>query len=278
MYKKHIIISIIILIILLYFKFYNNNKNIESFKNDILCNNDCKCIYDDNNKTICGRNDKILGILECKGCDDNLYNDLCSECKDNINKEPISFTKNKCQNCILEKDECFKCTNCVWCNDTNSCIKGDIIGPSEGLKCSNWEYYNNDENNFKFPLYDLDKRIREINFQNILKYDDFIKYSDYNKNVINRENQKLAQMNDSHNQILKQRSIDETIYNLSIKQIFNNFSNTIIDILNEITLLFNNINNITFNDFINIFIKEDRLIYIGILSILISISLYIINI
>jgi hypothetical protein len=274
MLNKNIIIFIIILF-LIYIKCIYI-QNIETFKNDILCKNDCKCMYNDNNQKICGRKDTILGILECEGCNENLYNELCSDCKESTKPNINSFTKKKCNNCMLNKESCNSCTNCVWCNDTNSCIQGDIIGPSEGLKCSNWEYYNKNED-IKFPLYDLDKRTREFNFQNILKYDNFIKYSDYNKNIINRENNKINQYTNTYNNILLKQNINNQIYNLSIKQIFQNISTTCINILNDIPIFFNNTNNITFNNFINIFSKDNRLIYIGILIILFSFTLFIIS-
>ena len=155
---KIILIFSIIFIIIIYIKSKYYKTNIERFDNDILCNNDCKCMYNDNNKIICGRKDNILGILECEGCDDNLYKDLCSDCTKSIKSDTNIISKQKCNNCMLDKTSCHKCTNCVWCNDTNSCIQGDVIGPSEGLKCGNWEYYNKKD----IDLYKL--TLSQINF------------------------------------------------------------------------------------------------------------------
>ncbi len=270
---KNIIIIIIICTIfyILLYKYYNN---IEKFDNDILCQNDCKCMNDDNNNTICGRNDKILGILKCSNCDNQLYNDLCKECNQNINNVK-SYSKKKCDNCIFDKLNCYNCTNCIWCNDTNSCIQGYIIGPSDGLKCNNWEYNKEVESDIK--LKSTDDKYYDTNFQNILKFDNFLSYSDYNKNIINRENKILNQENTINNNLLNNEFNNNKIYNLSIKKIFTNLSNTIIDIINDLSDLFNN-NNITLNKFLNIFIINDRLVYIGVLSIIIAILLYIINI
>ena len=80
------------------------------------------------------------------------------------------------------------------------------------------------------------------------------------------------------NYMMKQRATKsnrkkkERIYNLSIKQIINNASKVYIDIINEITI---SIDNKEFNieQVIKIFTLKDRLIYVGILIVVLSLFL-----
>jgi hypothetical protein len=61
-----------------------------------------------------------------------------------------------------------------------------------------------------------------------------------------------------------------------ITSIMNNMSQTFIDIMQEI--INTNYQNITLSDFIYIFIKDDRLLYVGLLLVLISFSIYLLEI
>ena len=88
----------------------------------------------------------------------------------------------------------------------------------------------------------------------------------YNRSIqANEDQQKLYEMN--------------KFYNLSIKQIAINFYEKMITILNEITLFFdeNNSKNQTAGNFLNIFIKDDRMVYVGMFFILLSLILFFVD-
>jgi hypothetical protein len=70
------------------------------------------------------------------------------------------------------------------------------------------------------------------------------------------------------------------LIDLSIGKIYENTIQTIIDIINEIVYLIDNSNyykNDFYNHYINIFIKNDRLFYIGIILIILSFVIYFID-
>ena len=64
------------------------------------------------------------------------------------------------------------------------------------------------------------------------------------------------------------------LLNMSIIEIMGNISQTIIDILNELC----DIQHLTIKEIIIIFFKDDRMIYLGLVAIFISLSLYLIDI
>jgi hypothetical protein len=70
------------------------------------------------------------------------------------------------------------------------------------------------------------------------------------------------------------------LIDLSIGKIYENTIQTIIDIINEIVYLIDNSNyykNDYYNQYINIFTKNDRLFYIGIILIILSFVIYFID-
>ena len=93
----------------------------------------------------------------------------------------------------------------------------------------------------------------------IVEEEKFLKY-----NSIKADNDNV---NDTENELL---------INLSLSTIWKNLYNTIIDILNDLTDLTDN--NKDINSLVYIFFKQDRMIYLGILVILISIFIYLIDI
>ena len=78
-------------------------------------------------------------------------------------------------------------------------------------------------------------------------------------------------MNDSNK--LQKESESKIIYNLSIKEIFQNMSNTLIKIINEFSILLKNEDK-NYNKYIEIFIKDDRMIYIGIIFIILGLIIF----
>jgi len=68
------------------------------------------------------------------------------------------------------------------------------------------------------------------------------------------------------------------IMEISLGDIYKNTIQTIIDIINDISILTSNYNSKTyFNELYNIIFKKDRLFYIGIILILLSFVIYFID-
>lgn len=107
---------------------------------------------------------------------------------------------------------------------------------------------------------------------NVLKSDTILTQDQYNKEQINREYNELYMKSKEATQEAIEKKESERIYNLSIKQIINNASKVYIDIINEITI---SIDNKEFNieQVIKIFTLKDRLIYVGILIVVLSLFL-----
>lgn len=107
---------------------------------------------------------------------------------------------------------------------------------------------------------------------NILKSDTILTQDQYNKERINREYNELYMKSREATQEEMKKKESERIYNLSIKEIMKRASQTYIDIINEITV---SIENKKFNidQVIKIFTLKDRLIYVGILIVVLSLFL-----
>ena len=71
--------------------------------------------------------------------------------------------------------------------------------------------------------------------------------------------------------------IKSKIYNLSVKDISENLSQTFIDMINEFSL-YRNDDNKKWNDYIRIITNEDRLIYVGIIFVIISLIVFFIDV
>jgi Holliday junction resolvase RusA-like endonuclease len=67
------------------------------------------------------------------------------------------------------------------------------------------------------------------------------------------------------------------IYNLSIKDICDNLSKTVIDMLNEFSI-YRHDENKRWNDYVRIITQEDRLIYVGIIFVIVSLIVFFIDI
>lgn len=116
-----------------------------------------------------------------------------------------------------------------------------------------------------------------INLSNILKNESVITLNDYEKYQLNEQYKKLYRNSEIENINNEKKKENERFYNLSLKEIFNNLIKTIVDIINDLSIYIEEKNN-TIENLLNIFTKETRLIYIGILLIIISLMLFFINI
>ena len=72
---------------------------------------------------------------------------------------------------------------------------------------------------------------------------------------------------------LEKQKNNKIIYNLSLSEITSNLSKVLFEILNELSLLHKN-NNSNFRNYIEVFIKDDRMIYTGILFILLALAIF----
>ena len=113
--------------------------------------------------------------------------------------------------------------------------------------------------------------------KNILKNKFNFNYSDYQKLKIAEQYNELYSKQFNINNENKRIIENKKIFNLSLNDIFKNVSNTFTDILNELVIYYNE-DNKNINNFFIIFTLKQRLIYIGILIIVISFSLWLIDI
>jgi hypothetical protein len=67
------------------------------------------------------------------------------------------------------------------------------------------------------------------------------------------------------------------ITKINISDIYKNTMQTIIDIINDTTFLINDKKYMNYNKIIQIFIKKDRMFYIGIIFIILSFVIYFID-
>ena len=67
--------------------------------------------------------------------------------------------------------------------------------------------------------------------------------------------------------------MNQRFYNLSLKEILNNLSLTLIKIINE-TSIYMEKSDRTTKELIDIFTKDDRMIYVGILLIILSLGIF----
>jgi hypothetical protein len=113
--------------------------------------------------------------------------------------------------------------------------------------------------------------------KNILKYDDKLLYTEYSTNALNNEEiVKLNKQQDAHKQMYETNN-NNKLYNLSINTIATNMSNTFVDIINDLFEYTQKYNKYEVNKIIYIFTKNDRSIYIGIIFVIFSLSLYFID-
>ena len=89
------------------------------------------------------------------------------------------------------------------------------------------------------------------------------------------QQRRLKYFTDTTNEELINQQENELFINLSLVTIFRRLSTTIISIINE---LLDMDRDTQLSDFVFIFVKEDRLVYIGLLFVMISLSVYLIDI
>lgn len=99
--------------------------------------------------------------------------------------------------------------------------------------------------------------------------------TEFELKALEKQRKTLKYFSDSTNTEIDEQKEHEIFTNLSLVDLFRKMSSTIIDIINEL-LEINAQSSI--DDIIYIFIQKDRLIYIGIIILLIAIGLYLMDI
>lgn len=118
-----------------------------------------------------------------------------------------------------------------------------------------------------------DNQIRK----NILKDKFTLEKSDFEKLKQAQQNNELNMLSYQENEKAKVLKENKNIYNMSINLLFSKLSIVSMELLEDLTIFINQKNK-NINNFFIIFTKDDRLIYVGMLLILLAMSLWFIDI
>ena len=133
----------------------------------------------------------------------------------------------------------------------------------------------------KYYLNNSDKGNNNINSENIniTKKNFTLSYSDYQKLKISEQYNKLYSNIYGENEKNIEENENKKIYNLSFNDLINKSGVVYINLINDFAVFFS-INNKdkSFNKFGKIIVKDDNLIYIGVLILVLSFLLWLINI
>jgi hypothetical protein len=113
--------------------------------------------------------------------------------------------------------------------------------------------------------------------KNVLKNEFNFNYSDYQKLKLAEQYNELYSKQFTVNMENEKIVENKKIFNLSLKNLFKNTSITLSDLLNDLVVYYNQEHK-TLNEFILIFTKQQRLIYLGLLCILLAFSLWLIDV
>lgn len=99
--------------------------------------------------------------------------------------------------------------------------------------------------------------------------------NDHEIKAMEDQQRKLKYFTDTTNEEQQHQQERELFINLSLVTLFSKMSSTIIDIINELLQI---TRDSQMNEIIYIFIQKDRLIYLGMLFVIISIAMYLIDV
>ena len=114
------------------------------------------------------------------------------------------------------------------------------------------------------------------NKSNILKNSTTLNLDEYERIQLEKQYNKLYENIIIINNNNVDKKLQERIYNLSLKIIANNTAKTFMDILNELTVYMNE-HDKTWDNFTYIFVKNGRLLYIGVMLIVLSLIMFVIS-
>jgi hypothetical protein len=100
---------------------------------------------------------------------------------------------------------------------------------------------------------------------------------DFNQLKEAQQFNKLYARQYNENERLKILKENKSIYNLSVNTLLKNLSTVLLEITNDVSVFINQ-DNKSFNSFFIIFTKKERLMYVGLLLVFISIVLWFIDI
>ena len=112
---------------------------------------------------------------------------------------------------------------------------------------------------------------------NLLNNQNIIGLSDYQQLKLAESYKELYSKSIDENKKEIKIKDDNKIYNISLKTLGINFFTTWTNILNKLIKLINNKNKNTFSDYMKIIVKNDRLIYVGIMFVLISLLIFFVS-
>jgi hypothetical protein len=113
----------------------------------------------------------------------------------------------------------------------------------------------------------------------ILKDKYTLTYSDYEKQKIAEQYNKLYLQSKEENEARNRLKVNKKIYNLSLKELVSNASLVYMNVLNELIIFFTNPSEKKdWNAFAHIFVKSENMIYIGLLLVLVAFALWLIQV
>ncbi len=113
----------------------------------------------------------------------------------------------------------------------------------------------------------------------ILKDKYTLSYSDYEKQKIAEQYNKLYQISKEENDARNALKVNKRIYNLSLKELVHNASLVYMNVMNELIIFFTSPSNERdWNQFAHIFVQSEHMIYIGLLIVVVAFMLWVIDV
>ena len=129
-----------------------------------------------------------------------------------------------------------------------------------------------------YNKYYLNNTSNKSSSNNVLKTQYTLDNTEYEKLKINEQYNKLYSNIYNENKTQIKDEENKKIYNLSLATLVKNSSSVYINLLNDLSIYFNKDNNKSLNKLGYILTKDDNLLYLGILFLIISFLLWLINV
>lgn len=129
-----------------------------------------------------------------------------------------------------------------------------------------------------YNKYYLNNTSNKSSSNNVLKTQYTLDNTEYEKLKINEQYNKLYSNIYNENKTEIKDDENKKIYNLSLATLVKNSSSVYINLLNDLSIYFNKDNNKSLNKLGYILTKDDNLLYLGILFLIISFLLWLINV
>ncbi len=113
----------------------------------------------------------------------------------------------------------------------------------------------------------------------ILKDKYTLSYSDYEKQKIAEQYNRLYIQSKQENEERNKLKTNQKIYNLSLSELVKNASLVYMNVLNELIIFFTNpAEKKDWNKFVHIFVNSDNMIYVGLLIVMVAFALWVIDV